>query len=106
MRNVRFRFARGMGQGGPRPARLVQLAGPRVGQQPRIQSEKLWGVWPGVAAKLVHLAGCRFHMQNRTVFDCLLDRSFDDLGVGGTDGVHTASSRLPVAAQNILKPRA
>ena len=40
-----------------------------------------------VATKLVHLAGCRFHMQNRTILDCLLDRCFEDLRVGRTDGV-------------------
>jgi len=59
-----------------------------------------------VATKLVHLAGGRFHMKNRTIFDCLLDRCFEDLRVGRTDGVRTASSRLPVTSQNIPKPDA
>jgi len=61
---------------------------------------------PGIPAKLVYLARCRFNVQDRAVLDGLLDRRRDYLRVSGTDSVHTTFFRLSIAAQNILGPSA
>jgi len=59
---------------------------------------------PGIPAKLVYLARCRFNVQDRAVLDRLLDRRRDHLRVDGTDSVHPTLFRLSIAAQNILGP--
>ena len=57
----------------------------------------------GVAAQLIHLARCRFDVQNRFIFDGLLNRRRDDAGMSGADGVHTHFLAVTIATDDLLQ---
>jgi hypothetical protein len=59
--------------------------------------ELLWRL-PRISAELVHLAGRGLHMQNRFVFNGLLDGRVNHLSVGGADCIHAGVPELPIAA--------
>ena len=64
-------------------------------------SELRWSL-SGVAARLIHLARCRFDVQNRFILDGLLDGCRDDAGVSGADGVHTHFLAATIATDDLL----
>jgi len=80
-----------MAREGPRPSVFVlweaPYAAPLSGQNWRL-TRRL----SGVTAQLIDLAGSRLHMEDRIVFDGLLDGRADDPGMRGADRIDTPFS--------------